>query len=211
MVRKNSRTARSKINLHEVAKLSPEEIDCLLNPNEDIDGNLGCEKTHPQNSVLVNSSYAKHFASALSFCLSTQFDTVVSVEVAQTCLCNFRHALKPKYSGFTKLLFQNSQDEVISALLISHGFLESTLGSEIVSRSEDAALGDFLVVNFDTILAFKSFSAFMGKGVELVSELLARNPETLNLSDGDILKIDLQMTSSSSMYPAIGLISPVSQ
>lgn len=203
MARKNLRIASSKINLHEVARLSPEEIDCLLNPSEDNIETTLRDETNVKKPDTANSSFANHFASALSFCLSTQFEALVSVEVTQTCLSNLRYAIEPKYNGFTKLLFQNSDQEVVSALLISHELLDSTSGEETVYRNKDSD-------DLNAIGAFKSFSALMGKGVDLVSETLTENPASLTLSENEVLKIDLQITSLSRVHPAVGLISPIS-
>ena len=207
MSKKRAQSASSMKNLHEVAKLSPEEIDCLLNPSEDIAETTSRDDFTGTIKILTDSSFAFQFASALSFYLSTQFETKFDVKVTGTRHGNFSEALRGELGDFGTLLFENRQRRVVSALMISRGFFESSTAntlSPIANSNGREALSAENVVFRD----LASVSGLMGKGLELVPGSLEHDSSDLDLSDHDIQIIELQIQNASGTYSGVAQISP---
>lgn len=207
MPKKSTRSASSKKNLHEVAKLSPEEIDCLLNPSADIVPATSRDDSTGRINTPTYSSFASQFASALSFYFSTQFETRFDVKVTGTSQGSFREALRRELGDFATLLFENRQGRVVSALMISRDFFESSIANAVspkvypndqeVLSEENGACRDMA-----------SVSGLMGKGVELVPGSLEHDSLTLDVSDHDIEIIELEIQNASGTYSGIAQISP---
>ena len=207
MSKKRAQSASSMKNLHEVAKLSPEEIDCLLNPSEDIAAKTSSDDCTGRNKIPTDRSFASQFASALSFYLTTQFETKIHVKVIGTSQGNFREALRREFGDFATLLFENQQGRVISALMISRGFFESSIAnavSPIVTSNGQEALS----IENGAFRDLASVSGLMGKGVRLVPGSLQHDSLTLDLSDHDIQIIELQIQNASGTYDGVAQISP---
>ena len=208
-MKKSAQSASSMKNLHEVAKLSPEEIDCLLNPSEDIAPQTSRDDSTGRSKIPTDSSFASQFASALSFYLTTQFETKIHVKVIGTSQGNFREALRREFGDFATLLFENQQGRVISALMISRGFFESSIAnavSPIVTSNGQEALS----IENGAFRDLASVSGLMGKGVRLVPGSLQHDSLTLDLSDHDIQIIELQIQNASGTYDGVAQISPFS-
>lgn len=207
MSKKNAQSASSIKNLHAVAKLSPEEIDCLLNPSEDIAPQTSSDDSTGTNKIPTDSSFASQFASALSFYLSTQFETKIHVQVTGTSQGNFREALRGELGDFATLLFEDRQGRVVSALMISRGFFESSIAN-VVSPIANSNGQDALSEENGVFRDLASVSGLMGKGVELVPESLEYDPLTLDISDHDVQIIEFQIQNASGTYSGVAQISP---
>lgn len=207
MSKKSPKSASSTKNLHAVAKLSPEEIDCLLNPSEDIAAKTCSDDSTGRNKIPTDSAFASQFASALSFYFSTQFETKIDVKVTGTSQGNFREAVRGEFGDFATLLFENQQRRVVSALMISRDFFESSIANA-VSPTANSNGQEALSEQNGAIRDLASVSGLMGKGVALVPGSLDQASLTLDLADHDIQIIELEIQNAGGTYSGVAQVSP---
>lgn len=202
MSQKSSRRTINNVNLHEVARLSREEIDCLLNPNDDIEIISNCD-----DKESLDATFATRFAKAFSFYLSIQLGSDLAVDVIQTSKGNFRKTLVSENKNFTTMLFHNRLRKVVAALLVCPRFQAEQIDSNTEKSAPDS---DTLVSNSDdgnALNSLSSVSALMGRGLSSVSSASIENTADYPIYEGEASIVALQISMLKATYPSIALFS----
>ena len=202
MSQKSSRRTIDNANLHEVARLSREEIDCLLNPSDDIETRSSCD-----DKESLDATFAARFAIAFSFYLSTQLGSDVEVDVIQTSKGNFRKMLEGENKNFTTMLFHNRLRKVVAALLVCPKLQAEQIDSKTEKSAPDS---DILVSTSDdgnALNCLSSVSALMGRGLSSVSSASLVNTADYPIYEGEASIIALQISMLKATYSSIALFS----
>ena len=195
MAVKRSRKRRASKNLHEIAKLSAEEIDALLNPKEEVEEPVGRDRNFVSLTGPRNVEFANAFGVSLSFGVSIQLETAVTPILNRLGRRKFDPVECQDDVQFISIFFKDHKNRLAAAFQISKEVQVAKVDSKsnvtgyYAENFDDSSRGE----DKDFLNSLQSASVLMGKRLKPVTDSGNQSLQDYEVLESDMSIIDIQL------------------
>lgn len=195
MAMKRSRNRSATKNLHEIARLSAEEIDALLNPKEEVEEPVSRDREYVSLLGPRNFEFANAFGVSLSFGVSIQLETVVTSVVNRLGRGKFDPVECQDDVQFISIFFKDHKNRLAAAFQISKEVQVAKVDSKsnvtgyYAENFDDSSGGE----DKDFLNSLQTASILMGKRLKPVTNTGNQSLQDYEVLESDMSIIDMQL------------------